>query len=66
MKPGPSEYNMKLEEGRIPPHTGCPFREQCSVAERGQCYHKGVDHECAYSCAIARGFDLIERNRADV
>lgn len=50
----------KLVNGRIPPHTICPFREQCGSAD-GKCYHTGLDHTKEFSCGYARAFDLIQR-----
>lgn len=46
----------KLVEGFIPANTLCPFRE-CVLWD--QCSHKGVDHLVEFSCALARGFDMI-------
>jgi hypothetical protein len=52
----------KLIDGRIPPHTECPFRNRCGFAENNTCHHKGVEHVVAYSCGAARAYDLITRN----
>lgn len=49
----------KLVGGMIPARTACPFRERCAVADT--CHHKGPQHDCDFSCAIARGLDLSER-----
>lgn len=54
----------KLTNGRIPAGEACPWAQTCRIALAGQCYHKGVKHEVAFSCALARGFDLVERNDA--
>lgn len=52
-----------LVEGKIPAHTVCPFRERCEIAQGGACNHLGQKHNVAFSCAAARGFDLIRRNK---
>lgn len=51
----------QLVEGRIPPHTECPFRERCEIAMANECHHKGREHTVAFSCASARGFDLLNK-----
>lgn len=50
----------KLVDGRIPAYTECPFREKCEIAQANRCNHLGVFHKSEYSCATARGFDLLE------
>ena len=50
----------KLINGLIPARTECPYKDRCSLLP--SCNHKGVHHHKLYSCAIARGFALIERN----
>jgi hypothetical protein len=47
------------ENGRINSHTVCPFRKQCEIAQVNACRHRGEDHEIEFSCAVARGFDLL-------
>jgi len=49
----------RLDNGLIPPHTECPFRARCRL----YCYHTGINHYTAYSCAAARAFDIEERPR---
>lgn len=56
----------KLVDGRIPANTVCPFRISYEIATAGQCHHLGDMHYNAFSCATARGFDLIERNAEQV
>jgi hypothetical protein len=53
----------KLKLGLIPKGTECPFKDQCGIQQAGDCKHKGVLHSCDFSCASARGFDLIQRDR---
>lgn len=48
----------KLEDGCIPIGVSCPWKEKCEMAE--VCFHKGINHTTPFSCAAARGFDLIE------
>jgi hypothetical protein len=52
-----------LVEGKIPSHTECPFRSQCSFAENNTCHHNGKAHTIAYSCGAARAFDLVNRDK---
>jgi hypothetical protein len=53
------------QRGRIPEHTDCPFKSKCSFAASGKCHHEGINHGVEFSCATARGFDLIERNKLE-
>jgi hypothetical protein len=48
-----------LKDGKIPAHTICPFRVICSTAKKGMCNHKSQDAEQDFSCASARGYQLI-------
>ena len=51
----------KLTDGMIPPHTECPSISKCKLAgTQGQCSHEGEQHEVAFSCALARAFDLMD------
>jgi hypothetical protein len=50
----------KLVDGRIPAFTECPFRKECSLATHNVCKHKGVLHEVPFSCAVARGFEMLK------
>lgn len=47
-----------LVDGRIPAFTDCPFRDKCPSGKTG-CKQTGKDHSIAFSCAFARGFDLM-------
>lgn len=49
-----------LVDGRIPANTECPFRSQCQIASAGVCNHHGKDHPVPFSCAVARGFAMLE------
>ena len=50
-----------LVDGRIPARTECPFAAQCTFNQNNECRHNGADHAVPFSCATARGFDLIQR-----
>lgn len=50
----------ELEDGRIPPHTPCPYRDLCPSAQSGDCGHRGAEHTVAYSCGFARLFDVFK------
>lgn len=54
----------KLVWGKIPQGTECPFRIKCEIAQANQCHHHGVEHSIDFSCAVARGFDLLENRTA--
>lgn len=49
----------KLQRGLIPPHTVCPYRQECPEVD--VCSHGGKDHTVAFSCGLARLFDLMQR-----
>jgi hypothetical protein len=51
----------KLVDGMIPVGSICPFKDKCELKEA--CYHTGKFHRSPYSCALARGFDLMERKQ---
>lgn len=53
--------DTKLINGRIPPHTPCPYKNQCGDSYNGNCNHKGVEHSVAYSCGYARLFAIMEK-----
>ena len=57
----------QLVEGRIPANTECPFRSQCAFAQQEPitCRHKGTEHNVAFSCGAARGFELINKRQSD-
>lgn len=50
----------QLTNGKIPQGQDCPFTSECSFKAFGACGHKGVTHPCDYSCATARGFDMLK------
>jgi hypothetical protein len=50
----------KLVNGLIPPHEPCPYTDRCPLVPT-VCKHKGVDHVTFFSCASARGYEIIER-----
>lgn len=47
--------------GRIPSHTECPFRKDCTIAKQGECKHEGLKHSVPFSCGAARLHDTIHR-----
>ena len=50
----------KLSNGLIPPKTICPFDEKCPMGQGKGCPHRGKEHSVAFSCAIARAFDIMK------
>jgi hypothetical protein len=50
---------VQLIEGKIPANTVCPYREQCTEAQNGNCGHYGVEHNVPYSCGYARLFKIM-------
>jgi hypothetical protein len=50
----------KLVDGLIPKGTVCPFKEECNLYP---CEHHGTEHKVDYSCALARGFDIIHESK---
>jgi hypothetical protein len=48
--------NSKLVDGKIPAHTMCPFKNKCTTIK---CHHGGISHKVAFSCGMARAFDLV-------
>lgn len=53
--------DTKLINGRIPPHTPCPYKDKCAEDLMGNCAHAGVEHTVAYSCGYARLFAMMEK-----
>ena len=51
-----------LTNGLIPPATACPFAGECTFKQADECKHKGTAHPVSFSCATARGFDLVRRD----
>ncbi len=52
---------LKLINGRIPAKEECPYKSRCPIEKAGACKHQGVNHPVAFSCAMARGYELIDR-----
>lgn len=59
-------YQKLDQNGCIPAHTECPFKSECPLAipEPGlpdltSCLHQGVQHNVAFSCAMARTFEIV-------
>ncbi len=50
--------SSKLVDGRIPAGTKCPFKGECEYYKAGECGHFGKDHTVAYSCGVARLYDV--------
>ena len=57
---GKRQNVTKLENGKIPAYTPCPFRGECGSAKLGLCHHFGEYHRVAFSCGTARLFDMLE------
>jgi hypothetical protein len=52
-----------LPGGKVPPKTECPYRGQCASYVDGTCNDTSpATRTEPFSCAIARGFDLIRRS----
>jgi len=47
---------------KIPPHTVCPYKNQSP--DCNGCWHRGLEHDVAFSCALARGLRMIEMREA--
>jgi hypothetical protein len=55
----------KLVQGKIPVKTVCPFKDRCAFQAADQCNIKGGGENTKdFSCAVARAYDLIDRNSA--
>lgn len=61
--PDITRYLLLNVHGRIPAQTNCPFRKYCIIAEENKCGHTGQNHLSEYSCASARGFDLLQATK---
>ena len=48
-----------LKDGCIPARTICPFRVICSTAKKGLCHHQSQEHPKDFSCASARGYEIV-------
>jgi hypothetical protein len=53
----------KLVDGLIPAGQECPWKKQCRFAHLEMCHHRGTQHEVPFSCALARGFDLVDQKQ---
>lgn len=49
-----------LVDGKIPANTKCPYAAICSIKAEGACRHLGIAHTVPFSCAVARGFQIID------
>lgn len=49
----------KLDGGYIRASEDCPFKDGCAIA-LAKCCYRGEAYNCKFSCAIARGFDLVD------
>ena len=56
-----SKRESVLIKGMIPKRTSCPFAEKCHERAAGWCGHKGTEHKVAYSCGLARLFDIVSQ-----
>lgn len=54
---------MALINGKIPPHTECPWKLSCQARMFHHCHHMGKKHEVEFSCAFARGFNAVDKIR---
>ncbi len=50
----------KLEYGKIPAFTKCPYTEWCDTFKDGSCNHQGVKHDIVFSCGMARALDMAK------
>lgn len=55
----------KLIDGKIPAFTFCPFKEKCEIWELNNCLHLGNKHPCTFFCAVARTFEIIEKDEGE-
>jgi hypothetical protein len=53
------EEEIMLTNGMIPKGTSCPFIGRCDLADDG-CLHRGKNHGCEFSCAVARAFEMMD------
>lgn len=57
----PMKKSLLNSSGRIPSHTECPFRKDCTIAKQNECKHEGLKHSVPFSCGAARLHDTIHR-----
>lgn len=50
------------EDGCIPVRTVCPYKKECGDYVNF-CNHKGVNHTVPYSCALARGLEIVAERK---
>lgn len=56
----------KLTQGLIPAFRECPFKDKCKKTDFFEhCTHEGDQHQLPFSCAVARLFDIMEKNTED-
>lgn len=55
------EHKSLLIGGRIPANTECPFASRCVIKTDNKCKHLGTEHTVPFSCAVARGFDIVTK-----
>lgn len=56
-------YQSPLIDDRlVPAGKACVYALECISAKTGACNHRGVDQKENFSCAFARGFNIIYRN----
>lgn len=55
---GKKKKQVGLIDGKIPPNTDCPYKEKCEIFQSQKCHHQGLNHTTAFSCAVARAFEL--------
>jgi len=51
--------NKQLKGGMIPVGSECPFKSHCEYDKSGDCHHMGKEHPVAFSCGLARAFDMF-------
>jgi hypothetical protein len=47
----------KLDNGKIPSYTECPFTDKCYMAKKVKCIHGGVKHKVPFNCTFAVELD---------
>lgn len=61
------KMNILDDNGNIPAETRCPVAnaKACKGYKDGWCSHQGYFHPEPYSCAIARGWALIQSIKSE-
>ena len=61
------ENKSLLVNQLIPAHTECPYKDRCNFANHedpaARCKHKGLESKLAFSCGLARFFDMVVDRR---